>query len=187
MLIVTVVQLLGRVWLSATPWTAACQASPSFSISWSSLKLVSIEWCHPAISSSVAPFSSCLQSFPASGSFPVSQFLESGGQSIGASASASVLPMNIKGWFPLGLTGFYLFAAQRTHKSLLQNHSFKASVQCFSAQPSLWSSSHICTWLLEKPWLWLYGPRWARWCFCLLILFVIAFLLRSKHLLTPWP
>ena len=62
-------------------------------------------WCHPTISFSVTPFSSCLQSFPASGSFPVSQFFASGGQSIGVSASASVLPMSIQGWFPLGLTG----------------------------------------------------------------------------------
>ena len=62
-------------------------------------------WCHPTISSSVAPFSSCPQSFSASGSFPVSQLFTSGGKSIGASASASVLPMNIQGWFPLGLTG----------------------------------------------------------------------------------
>ena len=65
----------------------------------------SSQWCHPAISSSVIPFFSCLQSFPASGSFPVSQFFVSGGQSIGASASASVFPVNIQGWFPLGLTG----------------------------------------------------------------------------------
>ena len=63
-------------------------------------------WCHPTISSSVVPYSSCLQSFPASGSFPVSQLFASGGQSTGASASASVLLMNIQGWFPLGLTGF---------------------------------------------------------------------------------
>ena len=62
-------------------------------------------WCHPTISSSVIPFSSCLQSFPASGSFPMSQFFTSGGQRIGASASASVLPMNIQDWFPLGWTG----------------------------------------------------------------------------------
>ena len=63
------------------------------------------QWCHPTISSFVTPFSYCIQSFPASGSFPVSQLFTSGGQSIGASASASVLPMNIQGWFPLGLTG----------------------------------------------------------------------------------
>ena len=66
------------------------------------------QWCHPTISSSVIPFSSCLQSFPASGSFPMSQFFALAGQSIGASASASVLPMNIQGWFPLGLTGLIL-------------------------------------------------------------------------------
>ena len=63
------------------------------------------QWCHPTISFSVIHFSSCLQSFPASGSFPVSQLLASGGQSIGTSASASVLPVNIQGWFPLGWTG----------------------------------------------------------------------------------
>jgi len=65
----------------------------------------SSRWCHPTISSSVVPFSSCLQSFPASGSFPMRQFFTSGGQSIGVSASVSVLPMNIQDWFPLGLTG----------------------------------------------------------------------------------
>ena len=65
-----------------------------------------VGWCHPTISSSVVPFSSCLQSFPASGSFPVSQFFASGGQSIAASASASVLPMNIQDWLPLGLNGW---------------------------------------------------------------------------------
>ena len=63
-------------------------------------------WCHPTISSSLVPFFSCLRSFPASGSFPMSQFFISGGQSIGASASASVLPMNIQDWFPLGWTGW---------------------------------------------------------------------------------
>ena len=66
----------------------------------------SCRWCHPTISFSVIPFSSCLQSFPASGSFPMSQFFTSGGQNIGVSASASVLPMNIQDWFPLGWTGW---------------------------------------------------------------------------------
>ena len=90
------VQSLSRAQLFATPWTAARQASLSINNSWSLLKLMSISrWCHPTISCSVAPFSSCLQSFPASGSFPVSQFFPLEGQSIGASASASVLPMNI--------------------------------------------------------------------------------------------
>ena len=70
-----------------------------------SYSCTSSRWCHPTISSSVVPFSSCLQSFPASGSFSVSQFFASGGQSIGVSASTSILPMNIQYWFPLGLTG----------------------------------------------------------------------------------
>jgi len=73
----------------------------------------SCQWCHPTISSSVIPFSSCLQFFPASGSFPMSQFFASGGQSIGVSASASVLPMNIQDWFPLGLTGWICLQSER--------------------------------------------------------------------------
>ena len=94
--LLVLVQSLSRVWLFVTPWTA----SPSFTCSnWCPLS-----WgCHPTISSSVGPFSSCLQSFPTSGSFPVSWLFTSGGQSIGA--SASVLPVNIQGLFPLGLTG----------------------------------------------------------------------------------
>ena len=91
----------------------------------------SSEWCHPTISSSVVPFFSSLQSFPASGSFQMSQFFPSGGQSIGVSASTSVLPMNIKGWLPLGLTGLISLHSKGTLKSLLQQPSLKASVlQC---------------------------------------------------------
>ena len=101
---------LSRVWLFATPWTAAHQASLSISKSRSLYKLMSVEsMTHPAISSSVICFSSCLQSFPASGSFPMSQFFTSGGQRIGVSASSSVLPMNIQKWFPLGLAGWISF------------------------------------------------------------------------------
>ena len=89
------VQSLGRVQLFATSWTAVLQASLSVTNSWSLLKLMSIESVMPsAISSSVTPFSSCLQSFPTSVSFPMNQFFASGGQSIGVSASTSVLPMN---------------------------------------------------------------------------------------------
>ena len=89
----------------------------------------SSRWCHPTISSSVVPFSSCLQYFPASGSFPMSQLFASDDQSIGVSASLSVLPMSIQNWFPLGLTD--LLATQGTLKSLLQHHSSKASIlQC---------------------------------------------------------
>ena len=99
-------QLLSRVLLVATPWIAARQASLPITNSRSSLRLMSSsQWCHPAISSCVVPFSSCPQSLPASGSFPMSQFFASGGQSIGTSASASVLPRNIQDWFPLGWTG----------------------------------------------------------------------------------
>ena len=83
---------------------------PAFPVHYQLLELTQthvhrVHWCHPTISSSIVPFSSCPQSFPVSGSFQMSQFFASGGQSIGASASASVLPMNIKSWFPLGLTG----------------------------------------------------------------------------------
>ena len=109
----------------------------------------SSQWCHPTISSSVTPFSSCPQSFPASGSFPVSWLLASGGQSIRASASASVLPMNIQDWFPLGLTGLIYLHFQGLStvffNTTVQKHQF------FVPQPSLWSNSNICTWLLENP------------------------------------
>ena len=88
-----------------------------------------VRWCHPAVSSSAVPFSSCLQSFPASGSFPMSQFFAWVGQSIGASASASVLPMNIQDWFPLELTDLISLQSSQgdsqTLKSLLQHHSSK--------------------------------------------------------------
>ena len=104
-------------------------------------------WCHPTISSSVIPFSS-LQSFPASGSFPMSQFFASGGQGIGASASASVLPMHIQGWFPLGLIGLISLLFRGLSRVLsnttIQKHQF------FRAQPTLWSKFHIRTWILGK-------------------------------------
>ena len=102
---VVVVQLLSRVLIFATPWTTACQASLFFTVSPSLLKFMPIE--SVMLSNHLIlcrPFSSCPQSLPASGSFPTSQLFEIGGQSIGASASASILPMNIQGWFPLGLT-----------------------------------------------------------------------------------
>ena len=85
-------------------------------------------WCHPNISSYIVPFSSHLQSFSASGSFPMSQFFESGGKNIGVSASTSVLPMSIQDWFPLGLTGWISLQSQGTLKSLLQHHSSKTLI-----------------------------------------------------------
>ena len=90
-------------------------------------------WNHPVIWFSVVPFSSCLQSFSASGSFPMSQFFPSCGQSIGASASASVFPMNIQDWFPFRIDWLDLLAMQGTVKSLLQHHSSKASIIQHSA------------------------------------------------------
>ena len=134
---------------SAAPWTAACQASLSFIISLSLLKLMSIESVMQSDHSSVVPFSSCLQSFQASGLFPISWLFTSGGQSIGASASASVPPMNIQDWFPSGLTGLISLQSKGLSRvfsnTIVQNHQF------FSAQPSLWSNSHLHTWLLGKP------------------------------------
>ena len=107
----------------------------------------SSQWCHRTILSSVIPFSH-LQSFPALGSFPMSQFFESGGQSIGVSASASVLPMNIQDWYPLGWTGWIFLQSKGLSRvfsnTIVQKHQF------FSTQLSLWSNSHIHTWLLEK-------------------------------------
>ena len=106
-------------------------------------------WCHSTISSSVVPFSSCLTSFPASGSFPVSWLFPSGGQSIGASDSASVLPVSVQSWFTLGWTGLISSLSKGLVRVLsritVQKHQF------FCTQPSLWSNSYICTWLLEKP------------------------------------
>ena len=116
-------------------------------------------WCHPTMSSSVIPFSSCLHSFPESESFPVSRLFAACGQSIGASTSASVLPMNIQGWFPLGWTGLTL---QSKGLSRVISNITSQKHQFFGAQPSLWYNSHIHTWLLEKPLISLYGPLLAK-------------------------
>ena len=109
----------------------------------------SSQWCHPTTSSSVVPFSSCLQSFPASGGFLTCQFFSSGGQTIGPAASASVLPMNIQDWFPLEWTGW--ISLQSKGLSRVSSNTTVQKHQYFSAQLSLWSNSHIHTWLREKP------------------------------------
>ena len=145
------VQSLSHVWLFVTPWTGR-HARPSCSsptagvypnscpLSW---------WCHPTISFSVILFSSCPQSFPASGSFPMSQFCISGGQNIGVSASTSALPMNTQDWFLLGWTGWISLQSKGLsrvlHNTTVQKHQF------FSTQPSSQSNSHIHTWPQEKP------------------------------------
>ena len=133
---ISIVQPLSHVWLFVTTWTAAHQVSLSITNSQRcSNSCPSSRWCHPTISFSVIPFSSHGQSFPASGSFPMSQFFTSSGQSIGASASASVLPMNIQVWFPLRLTSFILLQFKRLSgvfsNTTVQKHQF------FGAQPSL--------------------------------------------------
>ena len=142
---IVVVQSLSHVWLFSILWTVASQAScpspspivcsNSYPLSW---------WCYLTLLCSVAPFSFYLQSFPASGSFPMSKLVTSDGQSIGASA----LPVNIQCWFPLWLTSFISRSKGllRVFLSItIQKHQF------FGPQPSLWSHSHIRTWLLEKP------------------------------------
>ena len=142
---------LSRVQLFVTAWTATCQASLSFTISWSLLKLMSIE---SVMSSNhlilFIPLSYCLQSFPASGSFPVSQLFASGGQSTGASASVSVLPMNIQDWFPLTLTGLVTLQSKGLSRvfsnTTVQKHQFFWRWAFFMV---------LHTWLLEKPYLWL--------------------------------
>ena len=113
------------------------------------------QWCHLTIKSSVVSFSSCPQSFPASESFSVNQFFASGGQSIRASTSALVLPMNIQSWFLLGLPGLISLLSKGLSRVFSSTTVWKHPF--FGAQPSLWSSSHIHTWPLEKPWLWLQG------------------------------
>ena len=151
-----VLQSLSLVWLFAAPWTSGQEASLSFTISQSSSSSSSAcsnscllsQWWHPTISSSVVPFS-CLQSFPASGSFLMSQLFTSGGQSIGASASALILPMNIQDYFPSGLTG--LISLQFKVLSRVLSNTTVQRHQFFGAQPSLWSTSHIHMGILEKP------------------------------------
>ena len=123
------VQSLSRVRLVATPWTAAPQASLSITNCRSLPNPCPLSlWCHPTISSSVVPFCSCLQSFPASGSFPMSQFFTSGGQNIGISASASVLLMTIQDWFPLGWSGWISLQSKGLSRvfsnTTVQKHQF---------------------------------------------------------------
>ena len=121
----------------------------SFTISWSLLKLMSTESVMPSNHLILClPLSSHLQSFPGSGSFPISHFFTSGGQSIVVSASSSVFPMNSQDWFPLDLTG--LISLQSNGLSRVFSNTTVQKRQCFGAQLSLWSNSHIHTWPLEK-------------------------------------
>ena len=165
---VVVVQLLSCLWLFATLWAATPQASLSFTTSQSLLKLLSTE--SMLTSNYLIPWGpfSCPQSFPASGSFPMSQFFTSGGESIGASASASVFPMNIQCWLHLGLTGLISFQS----KSLLQHHNSEASilqhsaffmVQMFSKLKTFSSAIQFETSLMS-----LSLEEWAAWALFLI-------------------
>ena len=146
------------------------------------------QWCHPAISSSVVPFSSCPQSLPASESFPMSQLFTWGGQSTGVLALASVLPMNTQDWSALEWTGWISLQSKGLSRvfsnTTVQKHQF------FGTQLSLWSNSHIHTWLLEK-----YSFDYTEQTFvgkAMSLLFnmlsrlVITFLQSSKCLLISW-
>ena len=125
------------------------------------------QWCHPTISSSVIPFSSCLQSFPASGSFLMSRLFTLGGQSIGGSASASALPMNIQDWFSLGLTGWSpCFPRDSQESSPVQQLKSISSLALRFLYSSILTSIHDY-WKNHN--FGLYGPLSAKWCLCFLI------------------
>ena len=148
--VVVVVQSPSCVWLFATTRTAACQASLSLTISRvrpSSCSLHS--WCHPAISSSDALFSFCPQSFPASGTFPMSRLFTSDEQNTGVSASASVLPTSIQDWFSLRFTSL-IFLLSKGLSAVFSSTTTQRH-QLFGILSSFWSNSHNCTWPLERP------------------------------------
>ena len=176
---------LSCVRLFATLWTAAGQASLPFTISQNLLKLRSSRWCHPFILSSVVPFSSCLQSFPAPESFLMNQFFASGGQSFGVSASESVLPMNTQDWLPLDLTGL-ISSLFETLKSLLQNCSSKASIRHSAFFMVQISHPYMTTGKTIALTRWTFVGKVMSLLFNMLSRFVIAFLPRSKHLLISW-
>ena len=185
------VQSLSCVQLFATPWTAACQALLFITSSQNLLKLISIESVmpssHPTISSSVIPFFSHLQSFPASGSFSMSQFITSGGQSIGSFSFSISLSSECSGLISFRMAWLDLLAVQQTLKSLLQNHSSKAS--------SLWCSAFFIV-RLSHPYMttgkttaltrWTFVGKVMSLLFNMLSRLDITFLPRSKHLLGSW-
>ena len=146
---VAVVQLLSHVQFSATPCTHHARLPfPSLSPGVSSNPCPLTQWCHPTVTSCVAPISSCPEYFSASRSFPICQLFPSGGQSIGASASASILSMNIQDWFPLGLTSLISLLSKGLSRvfsnTTIQLYYFLALSLFYSPNP------HIPTWLLEK-------------------------------------
>ena len=156
-------------WVGKIPWRRKWQSTPALlpgkSHGRRSLTGYSPGGCKESDTTEQINFH--FQSFPASGPCPMSWLFASGGQSVGASASALVLPMSIQSWFPLGWTSLISLLSKGLSKvfstTTVQKHQF------FGALPSLWSSSHIYTWLLERPHPWLYRPLSARWCLCFLL------------------
>ena len=158
---------------------------PSLSLGLCSNSCPLSRWCHPTISSSIVPFSFHLQSFPPSGTFPMSQFFASGGQSI--EASASVIPVNIQGWFPLGWTDLISLVSRGLSKVF--SNSTVPKHQFFGTQPTLWYNCHIFTWLPQKIialTIWTFVGKVMSLLFNILSRLVIAFLPRNKCLLISW-
>ena len=133
-------------------------------------------WCHPTISSSVIPCSSCLQFLPTSGSFPVGQFFASGGQIIGASASTSVFPMNIQDWSPLGWTGWISLQSKGLSKSLLQHHSSKSSIPRHVQKPAI---HHKRTYIKE---MLVVNPFYLLIPFCNICNYILNTKIRNKSI-----
>ena len=183
---IVVVQSLSGVRLFATPWTAAHQASLSFTISQSLLKLMSIESVMP--SNCLVPYLNPLLLlpliFPSIRAFPLSWLFASGGQRTGASASASVLPMNIQGWFPLGLTGLISFLSKELSWVFSGTMAWKH--QFFGTQPSLWFNSHMTTGKIIAFIIGTFVGKVMCLLFNTMSRLVIAFLPRSKWLPILW-
>ena len=154
-----------------THWDPVDCSTPAFPVLHCLLEFARthVHWINDAIQLShpVIPFSSCLQTFPASGSFPMSQLSMSGNQSIRTSPLELVHTMNIQSWFPIGLTCLISLLPKGLSRvfsgTIVRKHQF------FCAQPSLWSNSHVHTWLLEKLQLWLDRPLLAKW-YCLFLI-----------------
>ena len=162
-----VIQSLSCVCLFATPWTAACQPSLSFTIYWSLLKLMSIESVMPSNHVTLCHHLLLHSTFPESGYFPKSWHFASGGQCIGVSASASVFQWKFSIDFLWNWLVWSPCSPRDSQESSPAPQFWKH--QFFGNQPFLWSNSYIHKWLLEKPYLWLYRPLLAKWCLCVLI------------------
>ena len=186
-MLISSVQSISRVWLFATPWIAAHQASLSITNSQSSLKLIPLsQWFHPAISSSVVPFS-CPQSLPASESFPMSQFFAWGGQNIGVSALSTVLPMNTQDWSPLGWTGWISLQSKGLSRVFSNITAQKASILWCSAFFTVqlshpYMTTGKTTALIRRTFV----GKVMSLLFNMLSRLVITFLPRSKRLLISW-